>query len=640
MNDTAHTPHITESSGGGHGGRLPAMMLAALGIVYGDIGTSPLYTLRECFSGSAGLPMTTGSILGVLSLILWALVLVVTVKYVVFIMRADNRGEGGILALMALALRAGTADGRTPRRRRVILALGMTGAALFYGDGMITPAISVLSALEGLEVAEPGFAPLVVPAAMAILIGLFMVQSKGTERVGRLFGPVMMLWFVVLAVMGVAEILHNPGVLRAASPTYAIALTVEAPWLTFVVLGAVVLAVTGGEALYADMGHLGRRPIRIAWGAVVLPALVLNYFGQGALLLRDPEALVNPFYHLAPSWGTVPLLILATAATIIASQAVISGAFSLSRQAVQLGLIPRLEIHHTSTAEIGQIYVPRINWLLLAAVLALVAGFRSSSNLAAAYGIAVTGTMVTTTLLAAWVVRRQWQWPAAAAVAVIVPFLVIDVLFFAANTLKIAEGGWFPLVVGAGVFVVMMTWMQGRKILYDRLYADALPTDLFLERLRPESPMRVAGSAIFLTGNPAVVPHALLHNMKHNKVLHERVLLLHVALAEVPFVLPDRRVAVEKLGKGFFRVVLRFGFMERPDVPMGLERCRPHGLHIDLMESSFFLGRETLIPSAHAGLPRWQEPLFITLSKSMQPATGFFNLPPGRVVELGTQIEI
>ncbi len=640
MNDTAHTAPITDTPGTSHEGRLPVLLLGALGIVYGDIGTSPLYTLRECFSGSAGLPMTTASVLGVLSLILWALILVVTVKYVVFIMRADNRGEGGILALMALALRAGPKGAGSQPQRRIVLALGMTGAALFYGDGMITPAISVLSAVEGLKVAEPGFAPLVVPVSVAILIALFMVQSKGTERVGRLFGPVMLLWFVVLAVLGVGQILHNPGVLRAAAPSYALALAVEAPWLTFVVLGAVVLAVTGGEALYADMGHLGRRPIRMAWAAIVLPALVLNYFGQGALLLRDPESLVNPFYHLAPSWGTVPLLILATAATIIASQAVISGAFSLSRQAVQLGLIPRLEIRHTSTLEIGQIYVPRINWLLLAAVLALVVGFQSSSNLAAAYGIAVTGTMVTTTLLAAVVVRRLWNWPLAAMVAVIVPFLTIDLLFFAANTLKIAEGGWFPLVVGAGVFVTMTTWRQGRAILYERLYADALPVDMFLERLRPESPMRVAGSAIFLTGNPAVVPHALLHNMKHNKVLHERVLLLHVALAEVPFVLPERRVEVEKLGKGFFRVILRFGFMERPDVPQGLGRCRAYGLHVDLMESSFFLGRETLIPSPHAGLPRWQEPLFISLSKSMQPATGFFNIPPGRVVELGTQIEI
>lgn len=434
MNDTAHTSPITESPGAGHEGRLPALLLGALGIVYGDIGTSPLYTLRECFSGSAGLPMTTASVLGVLSLILWALILVVTVKYVVFIMRADNRGEGGILALMALALRAGPKGAGSRPQRRIVLALGMTGAALFYGDGMITPAISVLSAVEGLKVAEPGFAPLVVPVSVAILIALFMVQSKGTERVGRLFGPVMLLWFVVLAVLGVGQILHNPGVLRAAAPSYALALAAEAPWLTFVVLGAVVLAVTGGEALYADMGHLGRRPIRIAWATIVLPALVLNYFGQGALLLRDPESLVNPFYHLAPSWGTVPLLILATAATIIASQAVISGAFSLSRQAVQLGLIPRLEIRHTSTLEIGQIYVPRINWLLLAAVLALVVGFQSSSNLAAAYGIAVTGTMVATTLLAAVVVRRLWNWPLPAMLAVIVPFLVIDLLFFSPPT--------------------------------------------------------------------------------------------------------------------------------------------------------------------------------------------------------------
>ncbi|HYD64259.1 potassium transporter Kup [Azospirillum sp.] len=616
--------------------RMPALVLGALGVVYGDIGTSPLYTLREAFHETGGLPVQEATVLGVLSLVFWALIVVVTIKYVAVVMRADNKGEGGVLALGSLAQR-GVAN---PRAQRALIGLAILGMALFYGDSLITPAISVLSAVEGLKVATPVFEPFVVPITVVVILGLFLVQKQGTGKVGGLFGPIMALWFSALAVMGIVQILHWPDVLRALNPAYALQLFIDHRLTAFFALGAVVLSVTGAEALYADMGHFGRHPIRLAWLFFVLPSLLLNYFGQGALLLHVAEALENPFYHMAPPWALYPLVILATMATVIASQAVISGAFSLTRQAVQLGYLPRREIRHTSEHEIGQVYIPRNNWLLMVGVLLLVVGFGSSSNLAAAYGVSVTGAMVIDAILAAVVAHRLWGWSPAVVAVAFSAFLVVDMALFGATLLKVPQGGWFPLVVALGVFMLMTTWRKGRTVLSRRLYEDALPLEMFLDRIKPESPMRVAGTAVFMTGNAEVVPHVLLHNIKHNKVLHERVIILTVMTDDVPRVYEERAISVDKLGKGFFRVVLHYGYMEQPHIPQALERCRKYGLHIDMMETSFFLGRETLIPSRRTGLPTWREPLFIALSKTALSATEFFCIPPGRVVELGTQVEI
>ncbi|AWJ89743.1 potassium transporter Kup [Azospirillum baldaniorum] len=615
--------------------RMPALVLGALGVVYGDIGTSPLYTMRESFTHT-GLPLDEPTILGILSLATWALIIVVTLKYVLLVMRADNKGEGGVLALGTLAHR-----GLSSRAgNRAIMALAILGMALFYGDSLITPAISVLSAVEGLKVVTPALSPYIVPITLAVLTLLFLFQRQGTGRVGIFFGPIMGVWFATLAVLGLMQVMHWPDVLRAFNPLYGAALFVDHGWVAFLTLGAVVLAVTGAEALYADMGHFGRAPIRIAWLYLVLPALLLNYFGQGAMLLHQPETLENPFFHLAPDWAQLPLVLLSTAATVIASQAVISGAFSLTRQAVQLGYLPRREIRHTSEHEVGQVYIPRNNWLLLIGVVILVIGFGSSSNLAAAYGVSVTGAMAIDTILAAVVAWRLWRWNPVLVVAAFSTLLVIDLALFGATLLKVPDGGWFPLLIAAAVYTLMTTWRRGRRILAERLYADALPMDLFLQRVSPQSPQRVAGTAVFMTGNPDVVPHALLHNIKHNRVLHERVVVMTVIMEEVPRVSPDRAVLVEKLGKGFFRVVLRFGYLEQPHIPRALERCRRFGLHLDMMETSFFLGRETLIPSRSTGLPGWREPAFILLSKTALSATEFFCIPPGRVVELGTQVEI
>ncbi|WP_207458446.1 potassium transporter Kup [Azospirillum sp. SYSU D00513] len=616
-------------------GHRPALILGALGVVYGDIGTSPLYTLREAFA-ETGLPLDEPTVLGILSLVFWALILVVTIKYVMLIMRADNRGEGGVLAMGALASRGV----RPGWRERSIVALAILGMALFYGDCLVTPAISVLSAVEGLKVVTPVFEPFVIPITIVVIVLLFAVQRHGTGRVGAFFGPVMLLWFSTLGILGLIQVFHWPDVLRALNPYYAMLLFGSHGFVAFMALGAVVLAVTGAEALYADMGHFGRGPIRVAWLYLVLPALLLNYFGQGALLLHEPGALENPFYHLAPSWALLPLVVLATAATVIASQAVISGAFSLTRQAVQLGYLPRREIRHTSEHEIGQVYIPRNNWLLLAGVLILVVGFGSSSNLAAAYGVSVTGAMVIDAILLAVVAWRLWKWNPLVIAGAFTAFLIIDLALFSATMLKVPQGGWFPLVVALAVFFLMSTWRQGRRLLSRRLYADALPLDMFLSRLSPQSPQRVAGTAVFMTGNPNVVPHPLLHNIKHNKVLHERVVILNVTIDDVPRVGPDRAMSVEKLGKGFFQVILHFGYLEQPNIPRSLEQCRRYGLHIDMMETSFFLGRETLIPSRRDGMPRWREPLFILLNKTALSATEFFCIPPGRVVELGTQVEI
>ena len=619
------------------GGYLALLSLTALGIVYGDIGTSPLYAVRESFLPSHGLAVTPANVLGVLSLIFWSLILVISVKYLVLVLRADNRGEGGILALAALC---------TPMfvRRRGgrwwLIMLGLFGTALLYGDGAITPAISVLSAVEGLEVATPFFAPYILPITIAILIALFLAQRQGTAKVGVMFGPVTLLWFLTLALLGSRQILREPSVLAAANPVHAVAFFLDNGWRAFVVLGSVFLVVTGGEALYADMGHFGRRPIRVAWFLVVLPALLINYFGQGALLIHTPAAVDNPFYRMTPPWALYPVVAIATAATVIASQALISGAFSLTMQAVQLGYIPRVVIAHTSAREFGQIYIPAVNWGLMLACVGLVLGFGSSSSLAAAYGVAVTTTMTITTVLLFVVARERWKWSLPLAAAVMGFFLLVDLAFWGANLLKIPDGGWFPLVIGALVFGMMATWKRGRQILTERLGEGALPIELFVRDAASKSSPRVPGTAVFMYSNPDATPPALLHNLKHNKVLHERVVFLSVSTAEVPHVAADKRASVEALGHGFYRLRLTYGFMEEPHVPEALAALAERGLEFRPMETTYFLGRETLIPSSRPGMALWREHLFATMSRNARPATSFFRLPPNRVVELGAQIEL
>ncbi len=635
---------MTADPGGGAGKagvtqvrkQMAPLVVGAMGVVFGDIGTSPLYTLRQCFSGQHGLPLTQANILGILSVIFWALMIVVTLKYVTLIMRADNRGEGGIMALTALV-----SSGLTNARARWwLVGLGIFGAAMFYGDGMITPAISVLSAVEGLEVVAPALSPYVVPVTLVILVALFSIQRHGTARVGVLFGPVMSLWFLTLAILGVMHIAREPAVLLALNPAYAFAFLTGNPVAAFLSLGAVVLAVTGTEALYADMGHFGARPIRRAWLWFVLPALVANYFGQGALLISDSSAVSSPFFLLAPDWALLPLVVLATCATVIASQAVISGAFSLTRQAIQMGYCPRLTITHTSNRQIGQIYVPFVNWTLLAAVMLLVAGFRTSSNLAAAYGIAVTLAMLIDSLLIYVVLTRLWRWNVLAALCIAVPLLCIDAAFLASNALKILDGGWFPIVIGAVVFTLLTTWKRGRSILHARLEEETMPIDAFVKSVAAEPPARVPGTAVFLTNTPGRVPHALLHNLKHNKVLHERVVLLTVKTREIPVVAPVDRVHIENLGANFEQIEAYFGFTESQDVPELLDECARCGHPFDLMETSFFVSRETLIPSDVPGMALWRERLFVSMSKNATKASEYFNVPTNRVVELGAQIEL
>ncbi len=616
---------------------MAALVVGAIGVVYGDIGTSPLYTLREAFHGAHALPLTAANVLGVLSVIFWSLVIVVTFKYVTLVLRADNNGEGGVLALTALVSRGLQ---NQPRRRWWLVGFGIFGAAMFYGDGMITPAISVLSAVEGLEVMAPGLHEYVVPITLAILVGLFAIQRQGTGRVGAFFGPVMCVWFVVIAVLGVTGIVREPAVLAAFNPKYAVAFFVDSPVLSFLALGAIVLAVTGTEALYADMGHFGKSPIRRAWVLFVMPALVLNYFGQGALILSDPAAVKNPFYLLAPTWALLPLVVLATCATVIASQAVISGAFSLTRQAIQMGYCPRLTILHTSERQIGQIYVPFVNWALLIAVILLVIGFRSSSHLAGAYGIAVTLAMLIDSISLFVVMRRLWNWPTVFALAVAVPFVVIDVAFLASNSLKIPEGGWFPILSGIVIFTLLTTWKRGRSVLMNRLSDDAMPLDLFIQSIEASPPTRVAGTAVFLTSSPNSVPHALLHNLKHNKVLHERVVFLTVVTGDVPSVPVEERYEATPLGCEFFQIVAHFGFKEDPDVPELLEECGRRGFAFDMMETSFFVSRETLIATVAPGMALWRERLFVSMSKNATKASDFFGIPSNRVVELGTQVEL
>jgi len=616
--------------------RLATLTLAALGIVYGDIGTSPLYSIKEVFGGAHHpVPITPDNVLGILSLFLWSLIIVVTLKYVAFIMRANNKGEGGIIALMTLALHKGNP---ASWQQKLLISLGLFGAALFYGDGVITPAISVLSAVEGLELITPAFVPYILPITLGILIALFFFQRRGTASVGALFGPIMVLWFAALAVLGGIAIVEHPAVLAAVNPLYGFLFLIGNSALGFFALGAVVLCITGAEALYADMGHFGAKPIQYAWLGYVLPALLINYFGQGALLLADPATIENPFYLLAPNWALYPLVVLATVATVIASQAVISGAFSITQQAIQLGYTPRLEVQHTSDQEIGQIYLPALNWLLLVAIIALVIGFGSSSKLASAYGIAVTGTMLITNILAIAVAVRLWDWSPLRAVLGALPFIVIDLGFFLANSVKIADGGWFPLAFGLAIFVLLTTWKRGRELLHERMAADALQLGPFITDIASSGISRVPGTAIFLTPDPESVPHAMLHSIKHYKALHEQVIILSVRVFDVPYVPAIDRVEVHRLSDNFSQVIVHYGFKDEPDLPAALVQCGEAGLCIDMMDSSFFLGRETLIPKLGSNMAYWRELLFIAMFRNAGSATAFFRIPSNRVVELGTQI--
>ena len=630
-----------------HGDRRSALLpltLTAIGVVYGDIGTSPLYALRECFFGPHSVPPSHDNVLGVLSLIIWSLLIVVTLKYVAIVLRADNQGEGGILALTALLPNK---DG-APRRpgqgvavgRPVLIALGIFGTALLYGDGMITPAISVLSAVEGLETITPLLDPYVMPITLVILVGIFVIQQYGTHRVGGLFGPIMVVWFITAAAMGIVQTARFPAVLEAFDPRWAVSFFRDNGFPGFAVLGAVVLVVTGGEALYADMGHFGKRPIRLAWLGLVLPALLLNYLGQGALVLVDPETARQPFFLMAPSWALVPLVVLATMAAIIASQALISGAFSLTRQAIQLGYSPRLDVEHTSSREAGQIYVPQVNWAMMIGTICIVLGFRSSSAVAGTYGVAVTATMVVTVLLLYVVMTERWRWPAAAAGALTLVFLVIDVGFLGANLLKVPQGGWLPLLVAVGGFTLMTTWKTGRRLVAERLTARAIPLEEFIAAVTATPPARVPGTAVFMTAQPTGTPPALAHNLRYNKVLHEHVVILSVRTAQRPHVPVAERVEVESLGNGVFNVRVDYGFMDDPDVPEALLQARTLGVDLDPEDLTYFLGRETIIVTRRTGMTLWREKLFVLMSRNAVRATAFFKLPPERVVELGVQVEM
>ncbi|MGE0036596.1 MAG: potassium transporter Kup [Xanthobacteraceae bacterium] len=613
-----------------------ALTIGSVGVVYGDIGTSPLYALREAVTAAVGhdANVTRGAVFGVLSLILWALVIVVTAKYVLILLRADNKGEGGTLALMALAQRA------VGRNSVAIVLCGIISAALFYGDAVITPALSVLSAIEGLKVVAPSFEHFVMPLTIVILVGLFAVQSHGTARVAALFGPITAIWFVAIAASGVFHIFGNPEVLLAFNPAHAVSFMYSHGVIGLITLGAVFLAVTGAEALYADLGHFGRKPIQTAWFALVLPALAINYLGQGALVLANPKALENPFFLMYPDWALIPMVLLATAATVIASQAVITGAYSITRQAIQLGLIPRLEIRHTSGSHAGQIYMPRVNMLLLVGVLLLVLLFRSSSALASAYGIAVTGTMVVTGIMAFVVIWKVWRWSPFAAAALMLPFLLIDITFLGANLLKVADGGWVPLALGGVLMVMMYTWRRGSRLLFEKTRRQETPLVDLVRMLERKPPARVPGMAVFLTSDPASAPTALLHSLKHYKVLHERNVILTIETADAPRVDPAERVRIEPVGETFTRIVLRFGFMESPNIPKALAVVRAHGFTFDIMSTSFFLSRRHLKPAARSGMPRWQDRLFILLTRLANDATDYFQIPTGRVVEVGTQVTI
>ncbi|TCJ11978.1 potassium transporter Kup [Parasulfuritortus cantonensis] len=614
---------------------LAGLALAAMGVVFGDIGTSPLYTMKEVFGGHH-LAFSHANVLGVLSLIFWALMLVVSLKYVGIMMRADNKGEGGILALLSLAQRQAPLGSRI---HWVLTMLGFAGASMFFGDSLITPAISVMSAIEGLQVGSPALHPFILPLSLGILVGLFFLQRYGTGTIGRLFGPVMLVWFGVLGVLGLFSVLGNPGVLAAMDPHHAVGFLHRHGLAGFLILGAVVLAITGAEALYADMGHFGRRPIQLVWFGYVLPALLLNYFGQGALLLRAPEAVRNPFYLMAPEWALYPMVGLAAAATVIASQAVISGAFSVTRQVIQLGFAPRLAIHHTSAREAGQIYIPFVNWVLMFGVAALILGFRDSSNLAAAYGIAVTGTFAIDTILVFVVMRVRWDLGLFATLLGMLALLSVDLSFFAANAVKIPDGGWFPLAVALVVFSLMVTWKRGREIVLRRLRTENIPLEDFLPSLQAHPPLRVSGTAVFMTADASGTPRALLHNLKHNKVLHERVVILTVRYHDVPYVAGDARLHAEQLAAGFYRVAVSYGFMDDIDIPAALATCTcGHGF--DMMDTTFFYSRENLIPTRGDGMAVWREHLFAAMARSAVSPMTFFRIPANRVVEMGVQVEI
>ncbi len=615
---------------------LAALTIGAIGVVYGDIGTSVLYAVKEVF-GSGHVPFTTGNVYGILSIFFWTLTTIVSIKYVLLVLRADNNGEGGLIAMLALASQA-VKD--KPRLRSVLLSVGIFGTALFYGDGVITPAISVLSAVEGLEVVSPAFKDYVIPLTLVILFFLFFVQKRGTTGIGKFFGPITLVWFAVIAALGVAQILRHPEILGAISPHHALGFMIAQPGTTFIILGAVVLCVTGAEALYADLGHFGKRPIRLAWFSVVMPALTLNYFGQGALLLERPEAVKNPFYLMAPDWALVPLVILATAATVIASQALITGAFSVTKQVIQLGYLPRLNIQHTSVRDTGQIYIPFVNWGLFLVIVLAVVTFRSSSNLAAAYGIAVTLDMLITTILTFFVIRYSWKYPLWLCVVATGWFFIVDLTFFASNMLKLLAGGWFPLVIGAIIFTLMMTWKDGRALLNEKLRADSIDLKSFLEAVFVSPPTRVEGTAVFLTAEPGTVPNAMLHNLKHNKVLHEHNLFVTVRMHEVPWIGMNKRLEIESLGHSCWQVVLHYGFKNDPDVPRALEQIRGRGCEIEHMTTSYFLSRDSVIPTIGGGMSAWREKLFAQMHHNASAAADFLNLPNNSVVELGSKIEI
>ncbi|EER59189.1 K potassium transporter [Acidovorax delafieldii 2AN] len=615
---------------------LAALTLGAIGVVYGDIGTSVLYAVKEVF-GSGHVPFTPSNVYGILSILFWTLTVIVSLKYVVLVLRADNNGEGGLIAMLALASQA-VKD--RPRLRRVLLAVGIFGTSLFYGDGVITPAISVLSAVEGLEVVSPHFKQYVIPLTLVVLFFLFAVQKRGTGGIGKFFGPVTLIWFVSIALLGVSHIVTHPEILWAMSPHHAVGFMWAHPGTSFIILGAVVLCVTGAEALYADLGHFGKRPIRMAWFGVAMPALTLNYFGQGALLLAEPAAVKNPFFMMAPDWALVPLVGLATLATVIASQALITGAFSVTKQVIQLGYLPRLNILHTSVRDTGQIYMPLVNWGLFVAIVLAVVMFRSSSNLAAAYGIAVTLDMLITTILTFFVIRYGWGYPLALCIAATGSFFVVDLAFFTSNLLKLFQGGWFPLMIGGGVFVLMMTWKEGRRLLNDKLRADAIDLKDFLESVFVSPPTRVDGTAVFLTAEPGAVPNAMLHNLKHNKVLHGQNLFVTVRNHEVPWIGLDKRLQVEPLGHDCWQVVVHYGFKNDPDIPSALRQLRGRGCDVEPMTTSYFLSRDTIIPTIGSGMAPWREKLFAQMHHNASGAADFLHLPSNAVVELGSKIEI
>ncbi|WP_294636719.1 potassium transporter Kup [uncultured Aquabacterium sp.] len=628
---------MQHSSSAALGGKqLAALTLGAIGIVYGDIGTSPLYALKEVFA-HGHVPLSPENIYGILSMMFWTLTVIVSLKYVTLILRADNNGEGGLIAMLALA---STAVAHRPALRNKLLAIGIFGTAIFFGDGVITPAISVLSAVEGMEVAAPALERFVVPVTLVVLTGLFMVQKHGTGGIGKFFGPVTALWFIVLAVLGIGHIVRNPAVLVALSPHHALMFIINQPGMAFIALGSVILCATGAEALYADMGHFGKKPIRLAWFSLVMPALVLNYFGQGAMLLAHPENVGNPFYEMAPQWALYPLVALATCATVIASQALISAAFSVTKQVIQLGYLPRLRILHTSVNETGQIYIPFVNWTLYGCIVLAVIFFGSSSKLASAYGITVTIDMLITTVMTFFVIRFAWKLPIALCIGATGVFFVIDLMFFSANVIKVVDGGWFPLLIGIVMFSLMMTWRDGRHLLSERLRSDSIDLKPFLEAVFSSPPQRVEGTAVFLNADAGTTPNALLHNLKHNKVLHKQNLFVTVKSHEVPWIGFNKRVEVESLGNSCWQIMLHFGFKNEPDVPDALKLVRQHGIHIDDMETSYFLSRDIVIPTIGGGMAPWREKLFASMHRNASGAADFLSLPANRVVELGSKVEL